>query len=113
MIIGIRIKSIYSTITAIWLVIFLMASTSHMGISHHLYIPGTHSSKVNSSENTQNEYKDCPWAYATLMTSGDNFPIDFRYTIDSDHYCLVIHNQFYLSYIYTTSDSRGPPSIYS
>lgn len=113
MIIGNRIKSIYSIITAIWLVIFLMASTSHMGISHHLYIPGNHSSQINLSENNQDEDKDCPWAYATLMTSGDNTPIDFSYTIDSDHYCLVIQNQFYFSDTYTTSDPRGPPAIFS
>ena len=113
MIIGNRIKSIYSIITAIWLVIFLMASTSHMGISHHLYIPGNPSSQVNLAENNQTDNRDCPWTYATLMTSGDNTPIDFSYTIDSGHYCLVIQNQFYSSNIYTTSDPRGPPTIFS
>lgn len=113
MIIRNRIKSIYSIITATWLVIFLMASTSHMGISHYLYIPGNPSSQVNLAENNQNDNKDCPWAYATLMTTGDNTPIDFSYTIDSDHYCLVIQNQFYFSDTYTTSDPRGPPAIFS
>lgn len=84
-----------------------------MGISHHLYIPDNPSSQVNSAENNQTANRDCPWDYATLMTTGDNTPIDFSYTIDSDHYCLAIHSQFYLSDTYTTSDPRAPPGMLS
>ena len=113
MIIGNRIKSIYSIITATWLVIFLMVSTSHMGISHHLYTPGNTSSQINLAEENQTANKNCPWAYATLMTSGDNVPIDFSYTIDSDHNFLIIQNQMYSSDIHTTSDPRAPPVIFS
>lgn len=108
-----KAKSIFSSLTAILLVIFLMASTSHMGISHHLYIPGNPSSQINLAENNQNDNKDCPWAYATLMTSGDNPPIELSFTIESDHYFFVIQSQFYLSDTSTTSDPRGPPAIFS
>jgi len=108
-----RTKSIYSIFTTLWLLVFLMASTSHMGISHHLYIPDNHSSQVHSSENKQNNNKNCPWGYATMMTSGDSTPIDFSYTIGSYHYCLVIQSQFNLSDTYTTSDPRAPPLIFS
>lgn len=108
-----KTKSIFSTFTAIWLMIFLMASTSHMGISHHLYIPGNPSSQINLSENNQSDNKDCPWANATLMTSGDNPPIELSFTIESDHYFFVIQSQFYLSNTYTTSDPRAPPGMLS
>ena len=84
-----------------------------MGMSHHLYISGNPYSQVNLAEYNQNDNKDCPWDYATLMTSGDNTSIDFSCTIDSDHYCLVIYNQFYSSDIYTSSDPRAPPKMFS
>jgi len=108
-----KTKSIYSILTTTWFVIFLMASTSHMGISHHLYISDNPYSQVNLTEYNQNDNKDCPWDYATLMASGDNTSIDFSYTIDSDYYCLVIYNQFYSSDIYTSSDPRAPPELLS
>ena len=105
-----KAKSIFSSLIAIWLMIFLMASTSHMGLPHHFYIPGDHSSQINLSEDNQDN-QDCPWAYATLMTSGDNPPIELSFTIESDHYFFVIQNQFYLSDTYTTSDPRAPPGM--
>ena len=108
-----KTKSIYSILTTTWFVIFLMASTSHMGISHHLYFPCNSSSQVNFVENNQSDNKDCLWDYATLMTSGDDTSIDFSYTIDSDHYYSVIYNQFYSSDIYTSSDPRAPPETLS
>ena len=108
-----KTKSIYSILTTTWFVIFLMASTSHMGISHNLYIPSNPSSQVNLAENNQSDNKDCPWDYVTLMTGTYNTPIDFSYTIDSDHYYSVIYNQFYSSDIYTSSDPRAPPEMLS
>ena len=109
MIVDNRIKSIFSITTTLWLVIFLIASTSHMGISHRLYIPTIHSSQSLLLENNQNDNKECPWIYASLTSSGNNTAIEFSYSIDVDHCYLVIENQFYSTDLYTSSDPRGPP----
>ncbi|NHZ85396.1 MAG: hypothetical protein GWP19_05890 [Planctomycetia bacterium] len=108
-----KAQLIVSSLTAIWLLIFLMASTSHMGIAHQLYFSDSNSNQINLSENNQNNNKDCPWTNATSMTSGDNPPIILTFSIDSDNQCYVVQNQYCLSTTFTISEPRAPPEILS
>ena len=109
MILAKKYKATISIITAIWLVLFIGISTSHMGNAHNLYFSRGDVSQNISGQAEQTSHSHCPWAHAATMTTGSPvLHIDFSESIAENLFLSDIQSQC-PTILASIHNPRGPP----
>ncbi len=105
-----KTKSIISLLLTVWIVLFLMASTSHMDLSHYYSLHPDNQLKIVLHDESNRDNSPCPWANAVLMTQGYTLQTFIFYNLHICHFVNDYQQQLFVENIYTYSEPRGPPT---